>query len=253
MKATKNVSIEISDQLREMLVEYLERYPHLSLNAFAKRAGVSGTTLRRVANSSTMPSPHTVLNIVSYICKEKRISKLLTIVDGPVGDLLESCFKKYIFDDERYEYDLDLNELLQDRNYYFIYKMASNIKGVTLKEVIHLMGNIGKTAIMELVKVGVIEEATKGIFHAINKDFSLDLSVARKHLPDLVKFYKPEKVDEGKNLFYSLSESVSDEAIKVIKDIQREAVKKIHTIISDKENHGENHFFVVSLSDTMTI
>ena len=47
----------------------------------------------------------------------------------------------------------------------------------------------------------------------------------------MVKFYKPENVSLGKNLFYTMSESVNEQAIAEIKKIQKEAIQKIFDIL----------------------
>jgi hypothetical protein len=67
-----------------------------------------------------------------------------------------------------------------------------------------------------------------------------------------VKFYKPEALAQGKNLFYSLSESMTAEAIQEIKNVQRDAVKKIHAIMNDKDNFGEIPYFTINLAETFT-
>lgn len=246
--------MELNQSLKVLTQNYLDAHPSLSLNALAKRANVSEPTLRRLMNdtSKQAPSPNIVLNLVSYIFKEKKLSVLLSKTDGAIGEFLRKSYDQFIFDQETYEYHHDLNALFRDKDYYLIYKLAANTSGIKPAEIEKMLGEIGKMKINELMKKKVLIKDEEGTLHAANKNFSVDIQVAKDFLPEMLRFFKPEKAEEGKNLFYTLSESLNDEAIQQIKNIQREAVKNIHKIMSDEQNQGEIPYFAVTLLDTMT-
>lgn len=247
--------MQVNQSLKVLTQNYLDAHPSLSLNALAKRANVSEPTLRRLMNdtSKQTPSPNIVLNLVSYIFKEKKLSVLLTKTDGAIGEFLRKSYDQFIFDQESYEYHHDLNALFRDKDYYLIYKLAANVSGVKEVEIEKLLGELGKMKVLEMLKKKILLKDEAGHLHAANKNFSVDIEVAKDFLPEMLRFFKPQKAEEGKNLFYTLSESLNEDAIKQIKDIQREAVKNIHKIMSDEKYQGEIPYFAVTLLDTMTI
>jgi len=241
------------EQLRDILNDYFGRFPNTSINGLAMRSTVGATTLRRILSLEIKgdPSPHTVLNIASAVSKEKRLSKLIHMFEGPVGELLRDSFSAYVEVSAPHTFDVDLNEILRDRLNYFIYKLAANRNGVTENEVKDLYGQLGLEKLKKLREQGLIK--LEGVvYHASEKNFSLDLEIAKEHLPELVKFYRPENLEAGLNLFYTLSESVSLEGVKKIKEIQREAAKKVYEIMQAPEYSGNVPYFTVQLCEVLS-
>lgn len=238
--------------LRELVQGFLARNSRLTLQALASRAQVPVTSLRRLMQeeAKTEVAPHTALNLCAYILREKRVGKLLELVDPVLADFLRKHFGAFVFDGaEERKFDLDLNEVLKDRMSYFIYKLAANRAGTTWVEVTELFGTTGKRKAEDLAKLGLLID-NEGHLSARDKDFSLDLQVAASHLPELVKFYRPETIGRGLNLMYSLSESLNEDAIKRIKDVQREAVKQTHAIMQATDSQGDIPYFTLNICET---
>ena len=245
---------DLITQLSELINNYLKKYPQISVNALAARSNIPVSTLRRISlgQQKSEIAPHNVLNLTSYILKEKNLSSLLHKVNPVIRDYLERHFGQFIFSEEKRTYDVDLNSCLKDQHRYFIYKLAANHRGTTLMEVMELFGRQGEVKVEEMLQMGLLIEED-GKLHAKDKNFSLDLEVASSHLPELVRFYKPETLGLGLNLFYSMSESMNKEAIAEIKNIQREAAKKIAAIMDDVNNRGDIPYFTINLSETFTL
>lgn len=243
---------DLISQLHQLINSYLEKYPQVSLNALASRSNIPVSTLRRISlgQQKSDIAPHTVLNLTSFLLKEKNLVNLLGKVDPVIKEYLEKHFGQFIFSSEKRVYDVDLNTYLQDQHRYFIYKLAANHNGTTLMEIMELFGRQGESKVAEMLNLGLLFEDEKARLHAKNKDFSLDLKVASSHLPELTRFYKPETLGQGLNLFYSMSESMTKEAIIEIKNIQREAANKVAAIMDDKNNKGDIPYFSVNLSET---
>ena len=246
---------DLISQLHQLINSYLEKYPQVSLNALASRSNIPVSTLRRISlgQQKSDIAPHTVLNLTSFLLKEKNLVNLLEKVDPVIKEYLEKHFGQFIFSSEKRVYDVDLNSYLQDQHRYFIYKLAANHNGSTLMEIMELFGRQGESKVAEMLNLGLLLEDDKGRLHAKNKDFSLDLKVAASHLPELTRFYKPETLGQGLNLFYSMSESLTREAIIEIKNIQREAANKVAAIMDDKNNKGDIPYFSVNLSETFLL
>jgi hypothetical protein len=242
----------LCEQLKEIVDDYLTRYPNVSINGLAMKSGVGATTLRRIKNLSIKgdPAPHTVLNIISSTSNEKCLSKILNDHDGALGELLQQSFGHFVETDAPHDYDPDLNEVLRDQVNYFIYKLSANRAGTTKMVVGELYGKLGMERLEKLIKMGLIVEKEREL-HAKNKNFSLDLSIAAAHLPELVKFFKHDEVQIGLNLFYSMSESLSEEGIQKVKNIQKDAVKKIYDVMQSPFYEGEIPYFSLNLAETM--
>ncbi|HLE09767.1 MAG: hypothetical protein A2504_11380 [Bdellovibrionales bacterium RIFOXYD12_FULL_39_22] len=251
---TQQPTSSINDQLKVLINQYFERYPNMSINGLAKKSGVGTTTLRRIIHQSTKnePAPHTVLNIISTIYKEKRVPTLLKSVDGPVGEMLNRAFGGYVYtDNKEYVFSDEINEALKDTTSYLIYKLAANRCGTTLAKIKEMFGEIGVAKYDLLKEANFLNVHNNGEIHAKEKNFSIDLFLAKKHLKELVEFYKPEELSDNKNIFYTLSESMNEDGIKKIKDVQREAAKKTLAIMKEESNQGMIPYFTVNLADTI--
>ena len=254
MKAEVQTFSTVNEQLRNLIEEYLANHTSLTLNALAERSKVAATTLRRLMQGEQggQLAPHSVLSLVSYLLKEKRLSSLLTKVDGPVGELLRRSFDQFIFsEDTKHEVSQDLNTLFQDRQIYLIYKLAANQCGTSTAEVVEQFGSVGLQKLQYLIEQGVILKDKENRLHAKQKNFSVDLTLAHNLSHSLLDFYKPLDVEKGLNLFYSLSEAMTLEGIKKIKGIEKEAVKKIFEVMNQKQFQGEIPYFTIVLSDVL--
>jgi transcriptional regulator with XRE-family HTH domain len=236
---------------------YLGKHPGLTLNALAGRSGVAATTLRRLMQEGHRQelAPHTVLSLASYLLKEKNISILLKKVDGPVAELLNRSFDQFIFDEKssHHKMEQELNSLFQDKTTYLIYKLAANVCGTSALEIKNLFGLLGLEKLNDLIEKNWIlaDETDTEILHAREKNFTVDISLAQSLTHSLVDLYKPRDIDKGLNLFYSLSEGMSVEGIKQIKEIEKSAVKKIFDLMNDKKYQGNIPYYAIILSDIL--
>lgn len=243
---------ELITSLQNLVASYLARNPSLTINALASRCNVPVTTLRRLTSGQQKNeiAPHSVLNLVSYILREKNLVQLLTKLEPSVAEFLKKHFGHFIFSSETRVYSHNLNEELKDQTKYLIYKLAANHNGTDLMTIVENFGSFGQKKAEEMKSKGLLVESGDRL-HAAEKNFSLDLSVAASHLPGLVGFYKPHTMAEGKNTFFSMSESLSMEAIQELKQLQRECVKKMSAIMNDEKNFGDIPYFTINLAETM--
>ncbi len=243
---------ELISSLQSLIASYLEKNPSLTLNAFAARSQVPVTTLRRLMSGQQKNeiAPHSVLNLVSYVYREKNLSVLIEKTETVIAEFLRKHFGAFIFASEKRVYSLDLNQELRDETKYLIYKLAANHNGTDIMTIIENFGTLGKKKAEEMLSKGLLVEGGARL-HAKEKNFSLDLTVAASHLGALVDFYKPAAMAEGTSTFVSMSESLSLEAIQEIRKVQCEAVLKIHALMNDQKNFGEIPYFTINLAETM--
>lgn len=263
MNVSEQENSDVNTQLRQLVEVYMEKHSGLTLNALAGRCGVPATTMRRLMQKGSEKeqknalAPHSVLSLVSYLLKEKKISSLLKKIDGPIAELLNRCFDQFIFDEETSKHTLnfDLNAIFQDKTNYLIYKLAANQCGTSITEVKNIFGLSGLQKLSELIekKWLVVDSIDSEKFHARDKNFSVDIKLAHQLSHSLIDFYKPCDVGHGYNLFYSLSEGMNEKGIKKIKEIEKEAVQNIFTVMNAKEFHGDIAYFAMVLSDVLGI
>ncbi|MFZ8934905.1 MAG: hypothetical protein ACO20H_01585 [Bacteriovoracaceae bacterium] len=243
----------VCGQLKEMVNSYLEAHPNISINGLAKRSSVGATTIRRIISGSikSEPAPHTILNLVSVITKEKKLSVIIDKSKGPIKSVLEMTFGVYATESMPHTRDNGLDKALSNPQKFIIYKLAANRVGTSKEEVKENFGSNGLHNLNELLEYGLLEEVNSRI-HAIKKDFALDPEVLVRNIPELLKFYKTHEIDKGQNFLFSMSESLNFEAIQKIKDIQKDALKKIYNIVNSPYYEGEIPFFLVSCQDTLS-
>ena len=82
-----NSTPSLNLQLRQMTADYLQKHPTLTLNALATRCGVPATTMRRLMQEEQRSelAPHSVLALVSYLLKEKKIEDATSCVFFYIG------------------------------------------------------------------------------------------------------------------------------------------------------------------------
>ncbi len=254
MQTEETYSTEVTPitALRAMVKDFLARHPRLTVQALATRSQVPVTSLRRLLQEENKSevAPHLALNLCGYMLREKNVAKLLAGLPPVLAEFLKRHFGGFVFEgSEGRVVAADLNEVLKDRMAYFIYKLAANRAGTSWVEVVELFGGAGRRKAEELIAGGFLVDES-GHLSARDKNFGLDLAVAASHLPELVRFYRPEKLGTGLNLMYSLSESLNEDAIRRIKDIQREAVKATHAIMQDPASDGSIPYFTLNVCET---
>lgn len=238
--------------LQEMIALYMSKNSQLTVNALAQRSNIPVTSLRRLINGQQKNdiAPHSVLNLVTYILREKNLATILEKVESPIAEFLKKHFGNFIFNSPKNTYNVDLNIELRDQTMYLIYKMAANHNGTDYMTIVENFGSMGKKKVEDMKLKGLLIEENDRI-HAKEKNFSLDLSIAASHLPALVSFYKPDTIGQGLNSMFSMSESLKVEAIQELKALQRECAKKMNAIINDPNNFGDIPYLTINLAETM--
>lgn len=243
---------ELIQSLQNMIAHYMSKNPQLTLNALAQRSNVPVTSLRRLASGQQKNeiAPHSVLNLVSYILREKNLSTLIEKVEPSISEFLKKHFGNFVFAGQKNTYNVDLNLELRDQTKYLIYKLAANHNGTDLMTIVESFGSFGAKKVEEMKAKGLLIEEGERL-HAKEKNFSLDITIVKEHLPALVGFYKPETMTQGLNTMFSMSEALTADAIKEIKALQRECVMKMNAIMNDPKNLGSIPYLTINLAETM--
>ncbi len=241
---------ELVCELKVIVDEYLKTHPNISLHALSKRCGLASSTLRRIVNLETKdnPSDSTVIGIVSAITREDKIENL---IHQNKGEIKKALIRSYEIV-QKHHYRADLKDLMEDREIYIIYKLAANHAGTTHAEIKNLLGIPAISKLEMLLDLNLVYlEAEK--IHARNKNFSLPLSIAKKHLTELLRFTYNTGKYVDRSIFLSGSESITKEAYDEIWEIIVNSSKKIGEILNNKDNLGEIPFFYNTILNTMDV
>jgi hypothetical protein len=248
-------------ELRKLVEQYLSHHPRLNLQTLASRSQVPVTTLRRLIQDEKKSevAPHIVLNLCSYILKEKKVTKLLLMLPMVLADFLRKYFGSFCFEgaNERV-YDDSLNNILKDKLNYLIYKLAANHQGTNFIELSEIFGITGVARARELINqefliVKKVQQANGIEIESIvakDQDFTLNLTTAASHLPELTKFYRPDCVGKNLNLMYSLSEGLNKNGIAEVKRLQKKAIEGTLKIMQDPHFQGTIPYFTLNLCES---
>lgn len=250
----------IASELQKLIKSHLNEHRNLSLNALSKRCRVSEPTLRRIVSGKvkTNPTLNTIVDILSSLSKETNITKLIELYPGPLAESLKENFGAVIGPEKyNYEYSELLNRELKDSKRYLIFKLASNSSGVTRAKIRELFGEVGDQKCDDLINLDLLHEEWKDNQRVLKtkvEGFYLHNDLFKQNFKALADYIDTRpKLGEQKNLFYNLSESINEQALRDILNIQRQALKKIVKILNDEKSRGDLPVFILNAIDQLDI
>ena len=242
-------------QLSDIINEYLDTNPRVSLNGLSKRCQVSEPTIRRIAKKQvkTIPNVSTILDILTTISRNKNIKEVVKMYPGPVADLIKESLPH--IEDQAPEYSQTLNNHLRDPLKYLIFKLTLNRVGVSRDRIKKLFGDMGLRELDALIQLEVVERRNNR-YYSKSRNFTGNFDNFVEQFRAAASFIKPHKVVERlplNPLFVNTSESVTPEAYKEIAKVQRAAFKKISQIIQNDEVGGSIPLLYLCALDTLDV
>ncbi len=245
----------VLDQLSDIINDYLENNPRVSLNGLSKRCQVSEPTIRRISKKQvkTVPNVSTILDLLTTIRRNKNVKEVVKSYPGPVADMIREALPH--IEDHEPEYSQVINDHLRDPVKYLIFKLSLNKMGVSRDRVKKLFGDHGVRELDSLINFELIEKKNSR-YYSKAKNFTGSFENFVEHFRACAGFIKPNKVLERQPLnplFVNASESVSVEAYKEISKVQRAAFKKISQIIKNDAAEGPIPLVYLCALDTLDI
>lgn len=249
-------SESVREDLTRILADYFKRYPHVSLNALAKKCRISEPTLRRLYRGQikTLPTETTIVDILSVISKKSGIKELIDTYPGPIANYLKQTFGVFDNCGGNYTYRPELSEALKDPTRYLIYKLAANSRGVSKRKVLELFGAHSEAHLNEMVSSTLLYESG-GFYHTKSEGFSLGLDHFVDHFKLTANFIKtaPHPGGVKDNLFYNASNSVNAHGREKILTIARKAMSEIVKVLNDPNYDGNIPLFILNAVDSLDV
>ncbi|NQZ00943.1 MAG: hypothetical protein HRT45_09800 [Bdellovibrionales bacterium] len=242
--------------LQQVINEFLEKNPRLSINAMSKRCSVSEPTLRRIAKGKvkTLPNVTTIVDILSYVHKTNSLKELVFANPGPISEFLKEQFPAVRDLTADTKFSEKLNKSISDSTSFVIYNLACSERGTSEEEVLNLFGHLGMHRLEELILDEVLEQKGDRFF-AIHSTWSSGPELSAKHIKTLADFIKPSKIKENSMhtpMFANFTGSITKEAYEKIIRINRAAYRKTVEVLHADESAGDIPVFFLGAIDTLS-
>ncbi len=238
-------------ELSDLIQNYLLERPRLSLNAIALRSDVPETSLRRLykRDLKRMPKNQTVIKILCYLYQTDNLAEIRKQVPENLRNYMNKEF--LLEEDSERAPQINLDRFLPDQISYLVFKLASNSSGVKYQEILRMFGEMGIDSITKLEKAAVVKRVDDSYISAF-ESFRLSDDRFIDNFKAVANYIKtdPEK-RQAPNFYYNLSESLNEQGLKKIRDIQIKATRQVLKIMSDKSNHGVIPVFNLIAIDTL--
>ena len=250
-------TIKVKQSLKKMLEEYRSCRPNLSLRAIAKNAGVNRYFLSKLLDYKE--SDKIDLDQILTFCRfMKNSENLPNTIKTQIEILQKYLFEKLAINSAHNKTEVILDEDkeadLYNHQNFFILLLASCENGFTKKKIISILGENCKKNLQHLIKTNKIFENKEGKIQLADNCNMLYIShaVLHHHLPSIIRYYDLEHKGKNRNWISITLQGLNKDTIKKAVAIQNECATKLKELIHEKKNWGNNPFFSVICSDTLT-
>jgi len=265
---SENSNKVLSNEFHSLYVElkdYVESYSG-GLAALSTKVSISKPTLWRWVNfkNTKAPNPYHVLSLMKFVTKKDNIVEISNSSTLEVAKYLRKTFPGDFQREAPAEVRSEINELFDDFYCYLIYLVTNTKKLMSRSEVKKIvgiysleqlelsiedddlsddllmrLGHVADVKIDRLISYNILKEES-GSLISLCTNPKIKVSITKKHLPKLYKFFKEKNMHTGRNLMYAYQESIPRETIKKIVNIQYEAFMECYKLMeSEKSDDGE--------------
>jgi hypothetical protein len=250
MEKIKNQKDTATQSLKKMIEDWLAENPKRKIATLINKSGVSKSSVRRVVNEDTLPSPINLYKILLILLNpEKKFLEISGIPDVFKVYFENTQLLNTFKEAKKFILLGDIENYLQDSTSLLIFSRASLGNGVSLVEIKDLFGKVGESKLQSLVtnKVVFIENDFAKVFDE-HKNFALSSDLTKNFFVNSAEvFYK---TNTKYNFVFSRSESVSIKGYCKVMDVLEKAMLDINHVLL--ENPGDIPFFTGGIMDTMT-
>lgn len=247
MTAMSELKVDICGELKEMVDQYHQGFPNLSLPQIAKKINVAYPTLKRVMNLNGNPSLSVVTNILLNTGNQQQLPLFLQRMNPTLAKAFNSYFSHNA---ETQSLDLDSSTLFANKDYLFILLLAFSEAGTTEFEIRQEYGAQGVSRLQELLYRGIVVLKDERIYGQLSKITFNQNIMKESVLHCIEQCYEPKLFGTGDNWLSLQTESVNREkAVPEIRKIIQNAYKEIKEVLYHEDFQGNDKVFISMVMD----
>ena len=245
--------IKWEDFVKKSVSDLKAKYPTFNLSQIAVKINLSRSTLTRVINEGIKPQLDNYIKIINGSGNGQMINQALNAYDEDLMTSTHNHIQVAITEKNKNITTPEFEDVLDDRDNFTAYLLASRSTGTDEVEVTHVLGAKGLGALKFLVSKGILKEDDE-VFSLANSDEILVRSFEsiKRHLRTYAEHYKVEHVGKERNYSHSLSEGLSVEGLKNIQALHRKFHSDLKDEMRNEKNLGPIPMFSVAFCDTFT-
>jgi len=229
-------SSSLKSEFKELFAEYFERYPKRNLSTFARMAGLSDSTTRRLASGDSVPSFENSLKALIHLYEEANVAKLYTTVSNSQKDLLRAHLGPVV-DSANDATSTSMEDALMactpgELKLFLLLATAGSRSRENVEEI---FGTAAPAILERLSDRGLIEEVDGDRFKTVHDSFHFSERTSAMLYSDVVKECYSTIQKPGLN--FGLSETVSEKGFEELKRMHSEYIGRCAKVL--KDNPGE--------------
>lgn len=245
--------IKWDEFVKKSVSDLKAKYPSLNLSQIAVKINLNRSTLTRVINEGIKPQLDNYIKIINGSGNGHMINQALSAYDDTLMTSTQNHIQVAITEKNKNMTTPEFEDVLDDRDNFIAYLLASRSTGTYEAEVTHVLGAKGLGALKFLVSKGILKEEAE-VFSPANGDEILVRSFEsiKRHLKTYAEHYKVEHVGKERNYTHSLTEGLSVEGIKNVQALHRKFHSDLKDVMRNENNLGSIPMFSVAFCDTFT-
>ena len=238
--------------LETCMQELHQQHPNYSDAQLADVLNISRTTFNRIKNEQRIPMLHNLIKIIIGSGNQSLLLDAMTIFDDNLAQSLQGALEVAMKEDNKCFVEKQFEALLDDRNIFVSFLLASSGKGTTAEQLQSVLGVKGLSAIQTLIKKGYVEQS-RDLYKASNDEVLIrSFDSIKHHLSTYAAYYHPQHVGQQRNYIHSLSGGLNTTGITKVADAHRRFHEEIQRIYREENYAGNTPSFSVAFCDTFT-
>jgi hypothetical protein len=245
--------IKWEDYIKKSISDLRSKYPSLNLSQIAVKINLNRSTLTRLINEGIKPQLDNYIKIINGSGNGQLINQALSAYDETLMNSTHNHIQIAITEKNKNMTTPEVEDLLEDRDNFIAYLLASRATGTTEIEVTHVLGAKGIGSLKLMAAKGLLTENAE-VFKVTNSDEILVRSFEsiKHHLKTYAQHYKVEHVGKEINYVHSLSEGLSLEGVHKVQALHRNFHADLKNVMRFENNIGPIPMFSVAFCDTFT-
>ncbi len=253
MELQENLKESWPGIFQKCLNDLKNKYPSFSESQLADKIDVNRSTLNRIKNEGKLPTLDNLIKIVLGSGNSEMLTDAIKIFDSSLGNKLSDILSVSLKEDNKIPVDSELERILNDRDVFVVYLLASLKEGTTLNQIKTVLGSKGEQALSTLKKHNLIENTKEQNLRVIKNGILVrSFESVKHHLSTYAAFYKPSHVGRKRNYAYSLSDGLNLDGLRKMQEIQKQCHEAMREVFRDEKYKGDIPSFSVGFCDTFT-